>query len=74
MQQTTISLIIDEEEERQRVDAGEDLFLASPTLTRFNAADVSLDMDVRDWSLDSDDEESEYEESGDDSDDLHDLN
>ncbi|KAJ6595416.1 hypothetical protein B0H10DRAFT_2167812 [Mycena sp. CBHHK59/15] len=63
-----------DEEERQRVDAGEDLFLASPTLTRFNAADVSLDMDVRDWSLDSGDEESEYEESGDDSDDLDDLN
>ncbi|KAJ7131201.1 hypothetical protein C8R44DRAFT_829613 [Mycena epipterygia] len=53
--------------ERQ-LDAGDDLFLASPTLMHLTAADVSLDMDVCDWSLDSDDEESECKESGDDSD------
>ncbi|KAJ7114691.1 hypothetical protein C8R44DRAFT_880777 [Mycena epipterygia] len=58
----------DSDEEERQLDAGDDLFLASPTLMRLTAADVSLDMDVCDWSLDSDDEESEYEESGDDSD------
>lgn len=63
----------DSDEEEHQLDAGDDLFLASPTLTRLTAADVSLDMDVRDWSLDSDDEESEYEESGDDSDGSDDL-
>jgi len=65
---------IPDSDEEPEVDADdeEDLFAASPTLTRFNADDVSLDMDVREWYLDGDDDESEYEasgeESGDDSD------
>ncbi|KAJ7679931.1 hypothetical protein B0H17DRAFT_1138837 [Mycena rosella] len=44
------------------------LFLASPTLTRFDAADVSLDMDVEEMDLDGDDGGSgdDYEDDYDD--------
>ncbi|KAF7358319.1 hypothetical protein MVEN_00881400 [Mycena venus] len=51
-------------------DVDEDLFAQSPTLTRFNADDVALDMDVHEWYLDGEDEGSEYDGSGDESGDV----
>ncbi|KAJ6531358.1 hypothetical protein DFH09DRAFT_1093217 [Mycena vulgaris] len=56
-----------DDEEPQDNDL-EELFLVSgdPTLTRFNAADISLDMDVPDWNLDADADGSDDEGSGDD--------
>ncbi|KAJ6601568.1 hypothetical protein B0H10DRAFT_2082155 [Mycena sp. CBHHK59/15] len=54
-------LLLDEE-----VDADdEEILLASPTLTCFNAGDVALDMDVHDWFSDGEEDDSEYEGSSD---------
>ncbi|KAJ7482617.1 hypothetical protein FB451DRAFT_1350610 [Mycena latifolia] len=54
-----------DEEEPEVDEENEDLFLASPTLTRFDAGDVSLDMDVHEWYLDdAEGENSEYDGSG----------
>ncbi|KAJ7022410.1 hypothetical protein C8F04DRAFT_960328 [Mycena alexandri] len=62
--------IPDSDEEEGDVDAGEEeLLLASPTLTRLNAEDVALDMDVHEWYLDGEEDDSDYEGSGGESDD-----
>ncbi|KAJ6619583.1 hypothetical protein B0H10DRAFT_2216646 [Mycena sp. CBHHK59/15] len=44
-------------------------FVASPILTRFNADDVALDMDVDEWDLDQEEDDSDYEGLGDESED-----
>ncbi|KAJ7679242.1 hypothetical protein DFH06DRAFT_975213 [Mycena polygramma] len=59
---------IPDSDEEPDPDAEEELFAASPTLTRFNADDVALDMDVREWYLDEEEDGSEYSASGDESD------
>ncbi|KAF7345541.1 hypothetical protein MVEN_01572800 [Mycena venus] len=47
-----------DEEEEEEVGAEEDLFVESPTLTRFDEGDVELDMDnIPEWYLDEDDKE-----------------
>ncbi|KAJ7036838.1 hypothetical protein C8F04DRAFT_1181176 [Mycena alexandri] len=62
--------IPDSDKEEGDVDAGEEeLLLASPTLTRLNAEDVALDMDVHEWYLDGEEDDSDYEGSGGESDD-----
>ncbi|KAJ6570550.1 hypothetical protein DFH09DRAFT_1313147 [Mycena vulgaris] len=58
----------DSDEEPSQDEELDALFLASPTLTRFDAADVSLDMDVEEVDLDGDDGGSgdDYEDDYDD--------
>ncbi|KAJ6616881.1 hypothetical protein B0H10DRAFT_2434725 [Mycena sp. CBHHK59/15] len=58
----------DSDEEPSEDEELDGLFLASPTLTRFDAADVSLDMDVEEMDLDDDDGGSgdDYEDDYDD--------
>ncbi|KAJ6552706.1 hypothetical protein B0H10DRAFT_2202023 [Mycena sp. CBHHK59/15] len=58
----------DGDEEPSEDEELDGLFLASPTLTRFDAADVSLDMDVEEMDLDDDDGGSgdDYEDDYDD--------
>ncbi|KAK7019993.1 hypothetical protein R3P38DRAFT_1236976 [Favolaschia claudopus] len=51
----------DEEPEDDAEEEDEDLFAESPTLTRLNAGDVALDMDVEEWNLDGDEGDSEGE-------------
>ncbi|KAJ6557141.1 hypothetical protein B0H10DRAFT_2121103 [Mycena sp. CBHHK59/15] len=52
--------------DEEEVDADdEEILLASPTLTCFNAGDVALDMDVHDWFSDGEEDDSEYEGSSD---------
>jgi hypothetical protein len=46
-----------------------ELFVASPTLCCFNADDVALDMDIDEWDLDQQEDDSNYEGSEDESDD-----
>ncbi|KAJ6469079.1 hypothetical protein C8R47DRAFT_802860, partial [Mycena vitilis] len=60
------TIVNSDDEHEPDADYDEDLFVQSPTLTRFNADDVALDMDVREWYLDGEDEGSEYDTSGDD--------
>ncbi|KAJ7903121.1 hypothetical protein B0H13DRAFT_1483380, partial [Mycena leptocephala] len=56
--------IPDSDDEPEQEEENE-LFVASPTLTRFNADDVALDMDIDKWDLDQKEDDSDYEGSED---------
>ncbi|KAJ7780441.1 hypothetical protein B0H14DRAFT_2960922 [Mycena olivaceomarginata] len=52
-----------EDDDPEPVEEDEDLFVESPTLTRFDEGDVELDMDdVPEWYLDEDESESDSDE------------
>ncbi|KAJ7934396.1 hypothetical protein B0H13DRAFT_2305818 [Mycena leptocephala] len=50
-----------DDESEHDAEEDEDFSAESPTLTRFNADDVALDMDIHEWYLDGDDAGSVYD-------------